>query len=79
MAFYETEFDQRLFAKKIIEKCLNENITVRSAALEIGIGQATLIRLRSANSYYPNIISYCKVCDWLDVELDEFLKPKKNK
>jgi len=76
MAFYETEFCQKLLAEKISECRKLRLISVRSAAKEIGIGAATLARLEVGGSYYPNIITYFRICKWLGADYSEFFKEK---
>jgi transcriptional regulator with XRE-family HTH domain len=78
MVFYDTEFCQQLFAERISVTRKEKKLAVRSAAKEIGIGSATLTRLEVGGSYYPNIITYCKVCNWLGADYTEFLKEKVN-
>jgi transcriptional regulator with XRE-family HTH domain len=44
---------------------------IREVAREIGISPATLSRVE--NGRLPNIQALMKICDWLDVEMGEFL------
>jgi len=78
MAFYDTEFCQQLLADRICIERKKKLLSVRSAAKEMGIGAATLARLEVGGSFYPNIITYFRVCNWLGADYAEFLKEKVN-
>lgn len=72
-----SEFNAKLFAKKIkSERIFMRKISLREASAEIGISSATLSRYET-EKVIPDILSYAKVCDWLDVEIDTFFNIKK--
>src|SRR5579871_434773 len=45
--------------------------SLRVAAKEIGVGPATLMRIESG--HMPDIHTFSKVCQWLEVDPGEFL------
>ncbi len=48
---------------------------VRAAAEEIGISPATLSRIE--NGHMPDLATFAKVCDWLNVDPAEYLGTRK--
>jgi transcriptional regulator with XRE-family HTH domain len=71
-----SKFDQMLFSVRIRnERIIERKISLRAAADEIGICNATLYRYECSKGI-PDLISYVKVCDWLDVEIDTFFNVK---
>lgn len=71
-----TKFDSNKFGIRIrIERLIERKISLRAAADEIGISNATLNRYELSKGI-PDLISYAKVCDWLDVEIDTFFNVK---
>ncbi len=48
---------------------------VRATAEEIGISPATLSRIE--NGHMPDLVTFAKVCDWLNVDPAEYLGTKK--
>lgn len=48
---------------------------VRAAAEEIGISPATLSRIE--NGHMPDLETFAKVCDWLNVDPAEYLGTRK--
>lgn len=68
MVFRATDFAIAVKTRRVIYL----DIGLREAAAEIGISFATLSRIE--NSKIPDLLTYAKVCKWLNVDMNLFLK-----
>lgn len=68
MIFKRKEFAKAIKTKRLIEL----DIGLRIAAEQIGINYATLSRLE--NEHMPDLLTYQKVCEWLDTSMHIFFK-----
>ena len=64
-------FNKQLFASRLLWKMEVNELTVRSAAKEIGISAATLNRLTN-EILLPSIDSYYLCCKWLGLKMEFF-------
>lgn len=66
-------FEKDKFRKDIIlKRSLKNRMGMRECAKEIGISPATLSRIERGNM--PDLITYAKVCKWLNKNLNKYIK-----
>lgn len=65
-----TSLDTKKFSEMIKSK--RGNIGLRNLASEIGISASTLSRIEQGN--LPDIDTYLRLCEWLEVSTDYFTK-----
>lgn len=64
-------FNIKLFTEKVRHKrSIELRKNMRDCAKSIGISLATLSRVENENT--PDIVTFIKICVWLDVSMDEF-------
>ena len=72
------KFDFENFSKDLVTKRMVFNrMTLDAASKQIDISKATLSRLERKMT--PDVITYAKCCQWLEVSLDAYIKNPKNK
>jgi len=70
------EFDGKAFSKKLRQKRLIDlDIDMGTASKQIDVSKATLSRIERGRT--PELVTYAKVCNWLGVEMNTFLKKTK--
>lgn len=68
-------FDKEKFAKSLRQKRLiDEDVDLRVLAKKLKISASTLSRCE--NGRIPELMNYAKLCQWLNVPLQEFIKSK---
>ena len=67
------EFNQELFASRLMLKQRAMYLSVTEAAKQIGISKATLSRL-NRGVFLPDVNTYIVCCRWLDVPMEFFFK-----
>lgn len=72
MQFDNSGLRKALQTKRIIE----QEKTLRQVCQECNIGIATLSRIERGKT--PDLMSYAKICKWLNVSLDKFFKNEYN-
>lgn len=66
-------FNSRKFSEKVrMKRFIELRLDLRSTAKLIDISAATLSRIE--NEQMPDVITYAKVCDWLNCSTDEFIE-----
>jgi len=65
-------FNQKLFTEKVSTHRKYQQLSMRSAAKKIGISASTLSRIEAGSP--PDIESYCKLCRWMMITSDYFIK-----
>lgn len=60
------------FSQDIGRKMYDKRLNNRQASETIGVSKATMSRLVSG--YYPDLITYAKVCKFLGCSLDKYVK-----
>lgn len=70
MVFKNNEFAKAIKTKRLIDL----NIGLRIASEQIGINYTTLSRLE--NGHMPDLLTYQKVCEWLNMNMHIFFKSK---
>lgn len=72
------KFDNKKFADDVFNKRTEDRTktpTLRDIGSKIGVGYATLSRIERYGM--PDLETYAKVCNWLNVSMDTyFVKPK---
>lgn len=59
-------FNQKKFASDILQKRIDNNLSVIKAAKECGVTRYTIILLEKCGTS-PNMGTLCLVCEWLGV------------
>jgi transcriptional regulator with XRE-family HTH domain len=54
---------------------LSDPISLRDAALQVGVSSATLSRVENAGT--PDVDTYAKVCAWLDIDMQHYFTKEK--
>ncbi len=73
MPYCNMVFKKNEFAKAIkYKRQLELNLGLRIASDQIGINYTTLSRLE--NGQMPDLLTYQKVCQWLDINMHIFFK-----
>jgi transcriptional regulator with XRE-family HTH domain len=67
-----SKLDSEMLASTIKSK--RGNLGLRDAAMQIGISAPTLSRIEQGN--LPDIDTYVKICEWLNVPTDFFTRAK---
>ncbi len=71
-------FDTSKFSKAVKTKRVVElGITLRKAAKQSKTSFATLSRME--NEYVPELVSFIKVCNWLNIPAGEFITTNNKK
>lgn len=66
-------FDNAAFSKAIKQyRIIELDYDLRTVAKKLGISAATLSRLE--NQGVPDLLTYAKVCKWLGVGMNKFIK-----
>ena len=69
-------FDTEKFSKAIkTKRVIDLDTGVREAAELIGVSAATVSRCE--NQALPDIVNYSKICAWLEVSMEKFIKKSK--
>lgn len=69
-----TDFNLKKFSKAISDFRKENNISLRKASMQIGISGTTIHRLEKGNSFYPDIVSFNKICQWIGMDMNDFFK-----
>ena len=59
-------------AKRILDLCDKQNITVNALASISGVSPSTIYSMLNEKSKNPGIVSLKKLCDGLDISIREF-------
>ena len=63
-------------AKRILNLCEERNISINKLALMSGLTQSTVQSIIGGKSKNPKILKVVRICDSLDIKLEEFFADK---
>lgn len=63
-------------AQRIINLCDSKNISINKLAIMSGLTQSTVQSIISGKSKNPKLLTIVRICDSLDIRLEEFFTDK---
>ena len=65
---------KQAIAKRILELCDRNRMTINALADHAGIPPSTIYSILNQKSKNPGVITIKKICDGLDISLEEFFQ-----
>lgn len=63
-------------ARKIKKLCAEHNLSINKLSIMSGLTQSTLQSIMSGKSHNPTVLTIARICDSLNIELNEFFDDK---
>ncbi len=62
--------------QRIIDLCNTKNLSINKLAIMSGLTQSTLQTIMIGRSHNPKLLTIVRICDSLEISLEEFFKDK---